>query len=67
MHEYLSVDLDIQNDKHNEGDEAMDDKVEVDEIILYIVRFKTKRVCLDLKKCSAFFISCLVIPIFYTG
>ena len=67
MHEYLSVDLDSQGDEHDEGDEAMYNKVEVDEIILYIVRFKTKRVCLDLYKCSVFLITCIVLTIFCTG
>lgn len=63
----LSVYLDSQGDKHYKGDESMDNEVEVDEIILYIVRFKTKRVCLDLNKCSVFLITCIVLPIFYTG
>ena len=67
VYEYLSIYLDSQDDKHNEGDEAMDDKVKVDEIILDIVRFKTKRVRLDLNICSVFLITCIVLPIFYTG
>ena len=67
MHEYLSVNQNSQGDKHDERDEALDNEVEVDEIILYIVRFKTKRVCLDLYKCSVFLITCIVLPIFYTG
>ena len=41
MHEYLSVNQNSQGDKHDERDEAMDNEVEVDEIILYIVRLKT--------------------------
>ena len=64
VHEYLSVDLDSQDDKHDEGDEAMDNEVEVDEVILHIVKFKTKRVCLDLNKCIVLLITCIALPIF---
>ena len=63
----LSVDLDSQDDQHDERDEAMYNEVKVDEIILDIVRFKKKRVCLDLYKCSVFLITCIVLPFFYTG
>ena len=45
----------------------MDDKVEVNEIILYIVRFKAKRVCLDLYDCVVFLITCIVVTFFRTG
>ena len=67
MYEYLSVDLDSQGDKDDEGDDAVDKKVEVDEIILDIERLKTKRVCLDSDKCSVFLITCIVLLIFYAG
>ena len=59
--------MDSQNDKHDKGDEAMNDEVEVYKIILYIVRFKTKRICLDLYKCSVFFVACIVFTFFHTG
>ena len=44
---HLSVYLDVQDDEQDEGDETMDDEVEVDEIIFNIEGFKTKRSCLD--------------------
>ena len=61
----LSVYLDVQDDEQDEGDETMDDEVEVDEIIFNIEGFKTKRSCLYFQ-CEAYsFIFTSIIVTFF--
>ena len=45
----LSVDKSVQYEEADEGDDCMDDEVEVDEIILHIEWAQTERGCLDFK------------------
>ena len=45
----LSVDKSVQDEEADEGDDCMDDEVEVDEIILHIECIQTERGCLYFK------------------
>ena len=45
----LSVDKSVQDKEENEGDDCMDDEVEVDEIILHIEWIEMERGCLNLR------------------
>ena len=45
----LSVDKSVQDKEEDEGDDCMDDEVEVDEIILHIEWIQTERGCLNFK------------------
>ena len=45
----LSVDKSVQDEEADEGDDCMDDEVEVDEIILHIEWIETERGCLYFK------------------
>jgi hypothetical protein len=45
----LSVDKSVQDEEADEGDDCMDDEVEVDEIILHIEWIETERGCLNFK------------------
>ena len=40
---YLSVNRYVEENQECEGDDSMDEEVEVDEVNLYIQRFKSKR------------------------
>ena len=57
----LSVDKSVQDEEADEGDDCMDDEVEVDEIILHIEWVQTERGCLDFKLCV------ISIAIIHTG
>ena len=50
----LSVDKSVQDEEADEGDDCMDDEVEVDEIILHIEWIQTERGCLNFKLCVIF-------------
>ena len=50
----LSVDKSVQDKEEDEGEDCMDDEVEVDEIILHIEWVQTERGCLDFKLCVIF-------------
>ena len=45
----LSVDKSVQDEEADEGDDGMDDEVEVDEIILHIKLIQTQRGCFYFK------------------
>ena len=64
VNRYLSVDLDIENDKNDERDETMDDEVEVDEIVLHIVRLQAYWVCFYVK-IDVFFVTCYINTAFF--
>ena len=64
---HLSVYLDVQDDEQDEGDEAMDDEVEVDEIIFNIEGFKTKRSCPDFQReAFSFIFTCIIVTFFHS-
>ena len=50
----LSVDKSVQYEEADEGDDCMDDEVEVDEIILHIEWIQPERGCLNFKLCVIF-------------
>ena len=52
----LSVDKSVQDKEEDEGDDCMDDEVEVDEIILHIEWIETERGCLKFKLCVIFMV-----------
>ena len=45
----LSVDKSVQDKEEDEGDDCMDDEVEVDEIILHIELIESEKGCLNIK------------------
>ena len=57
----LSVDKSVQDEEADEGDDCMDDEVEVDEIILHIECIQTERGCLNFK------LNIIFTPIIDTG
>ena len=57
----LSVDKSVQDKEEDEGDDCMDDEVEVDEIIPHIEWVQTERGCIYFKLCVIF------MAIIYTG